>query len=29
MIKLLQGFILGVVCFTVPLLIYVSTTGGF
>jgi hypothetical protein len=29
MIKLLQGFILGVVCFTIPLVIYVYTTGGF
>jgi hypothetical protein len=28
MIKLLQGFILGLLCFTVPLVIYVSTTGG-
>jgi hypothetical protein len=28
MIKLVQGYILGLVCFTVPLVIYVSTTGG-
>jgi len=29
MIKLLQGFILGLLCFTIPLVIYVYTTGGF
>jgi hypothetical protein len=28
MLKLLQGFILGLVCFTVPLTIYVVNTGG-
>lgn len=29
MIKFLQGCFLGVLCFTVPLIIYVLTTGGF
>jgi hypothetical protein len=29
MIKFLQGCLLGLICFTVPLLIYVYTTGGF
>jgi hypothetical protein len=29
MIKFIQGCILGVLCFTIPLLIYVYTTGGF
>jgi hypothetical protein len=28
MIKLLQGFTLGLLCFTIPLVIYVLTTGG-
>jgi hypothetical protein len=28
MIKLLQGFILGLLCFTIPLTIYVVNTGG-
>lgn len=29
MIKFLQGCFLGVLCFTVPMIIYVLTTGGF
>ena len=29
MLKLLQGFILGLICFTIPLVIYVLSTGGF
>lgn len=29
MIKFLQGCFLGLICFTIPLLIYVYTTGGF
>lgn len=29
MIKFLQGCVLGVLCFTVPMIIYVLTTGGF
>jgi hypothetical protein len=29
MIKLLQGFILGLLCFMIPMVIYVYTTGGF
>jgi hypothetical protein len=29
MIKLLQGFTLGLLCFTIPLTIYVVNTGGF
>jgi hypothetical protein len=28
MIKLLQGFTLGLLCFTIPLTIYVLSTGG-
>jgi hypothetical protein len=28
MLKLLQGFILGLLCFTIPLTIYVVNTGG-
>lgn len=28
MIKFLQGMILGVLCFTIPLTIYILTTGG-
>jgi hypothetical protein len=29
MIKFLQGCLLGLICFTIPLLIYVYKTGGF
>jgi hypothetical protein len=29
MIKLLQGFTLGLLCFTIPLTVYVLSTGGF
>lgn len=29
MIKFLQGCILGLLCFTLPLIVYVYTTGGF
>ena len=29
MIKFLQGCILGLLCFTIPLIVYVLTTGGF
>jgi len=29
MIKFLQGCLLGLLCFTVPLIIYVYKTGGF
>ena len=28
MVKFLQGCILGLICFTLPLIIYVITTGG-
>ena len=29
MVKFLQGCILGVLCFTLPILVYIYTTGGF
>lgn len=29
MIKFLQGCILGLLCFTIPLIVYVLSTGGF
>jgi len=29
MIKFLQGCLMGLLCFTIPLLIYVYMTGGF
>jgi hypothetical protein len=29
MLKFIQGCLLGVICFTIPLLIYVYKTGGF
>ena len=29
MIKFLQGCILGLLCFTVPMIVYILTTGGF
>ena len=29
MIKFLQGCVLGLLCFTVPMIVYILTTGGF
>ena len=29
MIKFMQGCILGLLCFTIPLIVYVLSTGGF